>query len=117
MTAIVPGDLSDLEITKACAVAMGLLTYKPMGAYPYVEHPTHYDRDTSDPKTGKSLKAYNPLTDDAQCFALLKKFKLHPIYDDEQDRWDCFASGAIFGCNADLNRCICECVAKMHLQR
>lgn len=126
--------MTDLEITKLCAEAMG---WKHLGAVG-VEPPKRGEPDPPglwclsggndwwvDPE-GHSVCAPccgipDPLHDDAQCFALVKKFRLlvgigkkftadagttelfwvveHPEYDEAED--------------ADLNRAICEAVANM----
>ncbi len=103
----------DLELTKACADAMGLYN-------------SEWSRFTP-PKNGCGIAActargqpwfdYDPLHDDAQAMALVKRLKLSimPEYDglawlvsDQDDHEQFSATGD------NLNRCICEVVAKMH---
>ena len=91
--------MTDLEITKLCAEAMGLM---PVSYYP--------DEN------------YDPLHDDAQCFALVKKFQV--VIEREMRNTREFAVTVFpsrgFGASVssvrnstDLNRAICECVAHM----
>ena len=104
--------MTDLEMTKLCAEAMG---WKPAG--------TRHDFDTVkaipvEQFPGAPHYQYAPLHDDAQCFALVKKF--HPIIvpgirtpkgrepwhvEIKSPDWDAY--------NTDLNCAIVECVAKM----
>ena len=103
--------LSDLEMTKLCAEAMG---YSLLVAIPTVEN-TH---------VGYTLPqyAYCPLHDDAQAMALVKKFHLELFYENEHpvNPWMCVVkhhaeiySYSEMANNIDLNRAIVECVAKM----
>ena len=100
--------MTDLELTKLCAEAMG---------YPPPNDDFSYEDDEG------SVRWYTPLIDDAQAMALVKKLDLRigqsfksvskrvyaytPAESDDPEysyaeNWD-----------ADLNRAICECVAKM----
>ena len=91
--------MTDLEITRLCAEAMGY----------------HYMNDTGTPAmilTQEGL--YRPLHDDAQAMALVKKFNLHIGKWDSG--WACEYRGQV-STNADLNRAICECVAKLQATR
>lgn len=90
--------MDDLTITRLCAEAMGW----PKGA---VCHPDSLilDGDT---------KKYNPLHDDAQAMALVKKLRLSIDVFGKwmvQDKKGNYAPAL----SHDLNRAICECVAKM----
>jgi hypothetical protein len=81
--------MTDLEITKACAAKMGLSEEQQAG---FCESP------------------YDPLHDDAQAMALVKKFYL--TISRGLDGWSTLgATGWVS--NKDLNRAICECVAKI----
>lgn len=101
--------LSDLEMTMLCAQAMGI---------EFVIERTA--------KTGSSSLAlkpyghYDPLHDDAQAMALVKKFHLNILIFDKLDghnagwwRVDSQPELNITARNADLNHAIVECVAKM----
>lgn len=91
--------MTDLEITKLCAEAMGTrLAYDQ-------ELPVH-----------DGWKEYRPLRDDAQAMALLKKFGLsvYRVHWPDEAAWyaEERQSGAT-GKGKSANRAICECVAKM----
>lgn len=82
--------MDDLTITRLCAEAMGW----PKGA---VCHPDSLilDGDT---------KKYNPLHDDAQAMALVKKYPAECIKAIDEELGQTIPN---------YNRAICECVAKM----
>ena len=100
---------SDLEIIELCAEAMGLDTK--------IAVPT--DSKIAAGVGGRDCYGYNPLHDDAQAMALVKKFHIQLTKTlrtpkDIFGKWiavktDRFMSEP----TADLNRAICECVAKM----
>ena len=87
--------MTNLEMTKLCAKAMGFAV---------------------DGSAGILLpwRAFDPLHDDAQSMALVKKFRLCVDGADKSGEWSAreWASGT-FALDADLNRAIVECVAKM----
>jgi len=114
--------MTDLELTKACAEAMGIrvkLIAEPEFHYsdcPYYSIPTL--SEAPNPK-------YDPLHDDAQAMALVKKFRLNieenfyekPDANGDQ-HWHVFMGeewlvSRPFGIHPDLNRSICECVANI----
>lgn len=106
--------MTDLEITQFCAEAMGYQTAESTSG---PDKGTRYFCDYYD-FHGK----YDPLHDDAQAMALVKKFRLF-ITHDETDFWVEW-SGPIGGeekvswrADQDLNRAICECVAKIEKAR
>ena len=99
--------MTDLEITKACAEAMGLAV----------------EQRSSDFAGGNywalgSGEEYDPLHDDAQAMALVKIFGLH-IYTVMGDRPYSWVVHTACGPtesgrqSENLNRAICECVALM----
>lgn len=98
--------MTDLEITRLCAEAMALEFKVACELWCGDSAPL-----TVWTKNGE----YQPLHDDAQAMALVKKFRIWiaPMADHWQadfyisDKW---SGGAE---NRDLNRTICECVAKM----
>jgi len=99
--------MTDLEITKLCAEAMGIPCV-------YVRPPGWDERDHY--LVARDGGAYNPLHDDAQAMALVKRFDLNfekfPGSSWEVSRWSGNTwSEELF--NDDLNRAICECVANM----
>jgi len=105
--------MSDLELTKLCAEAMG---WSPCGvredfesvkALPVAQFP------------GAPAYQYAPLKSDSSAMALVKKFRLDITNffgsNDNFHEWS--VRGTVAGLetsvNADLNRAIVECVAKM----
>ena len=101
--------MNDLEITKYCAEAMGL---------PVVGDRAPVVMNGDDFRTAR---LFDPIHDDVQAMALVKKFKLDISAQlDDGLPWGVFGgddtawSGPVAGAeNCDLNRAICECVAKM----
>lgn len=99
--------MTDLEMVKRCAEKMGWSEFN-------VDH------------TGKlivwncpqasTVTFYDPLHDDAQAMALVKKLRLDidSGFDssDESEGWSVCGTGSTAK-NADLNRAIVECVAKL----
>ena len=87
--------MTDLEITKRCAEAMGLSDIRPM---------CH---------VCDAMIQYEPLHDDAQAMALVKKIGLHIVYRaPHMDAWRVDKANKYATAN-DLNHAICLCVAKM----
>lgn len=96
-------------MTKLCAEAMG---FSPLVAIPTVDNrgigymPPQY--------------AYCPLHDDAQAMALIKKFSLRILHTrGSVIEWSVNVSGGWplggHAMNADLNRAIIECIARMQV--
>ena len=101
--------MTDLEITKLCAKAMG---YKPdvRGKY------RGLGSEFSGIWVNDSSLTFDPLHDDAQAMELVKKFRLSIYESDEIDGgWDVWGGEGerICGDGLDLNRAICTCVAQM----
>ena len=99
--------MTDLEMTRLCAEAMGLFgTIAPNGQ-------TVWQRN--------STKRYDPLHDNAQAMALVKKFGVSIGHNGRTPRvyqveWWASGQSLYPSCDAegeDLNRAIVECVAKM----
>jgi hypothetical protein len=98
----------DLEIIRKCAEKMGgkVELDRPRGSK--LEGWIRLDR-----------KIFNPLTDDAQAMALVKKFELRlqePEAEPSLDRrWrvTVWEPTKFVAQHTDLNRAICECVAGM----
>ena len=91
--------MNDLEITRLCAEAMGLKTAP--------------ERSKAFSETASGLWCdgfvfYDPLHDDAQAMALMKKFPGACL-----DDFDLYVIMRGMDAPMDLNRAICECVAKM----
>jgi hypothetical protein len=99
--------MTDLEMTKLCAEAMGI---------PYLGEDNQLF-----PKaivaTEPSLHVYAPLDDDAQAMALVKKFlpRIEPPTG-AYSYWRVYR-GDLEICSENLNRAIVECVAKMQKSR
>lgn len=94
-------ELSDLEITRKCAEAMGIITKAKLGTWEESRYADEWK--------------FDPLRDDADAMALVKRFKLS-IYQ-HQDLvtvTDYFYSQQRVELNiTDLNRAICLTVARM----
>lgn len=103
--------MTDLEITKLCAEAMGLRVETAYWSGPRKQVwvlPELYDENIH------SHPPYDPLHDDAQAMALVKKFIL--ILKNTTRGWhvENVNDGIGDGVRSDdLNRAICESVAKM----
>ena len=95
--------MTDIEITRACYAAMGDLPHT-------VEHEGEMRFGFNKRALGP---AYDPLHDDAQAMALVKKFRLYIDPDfGMPDVWQ-VADGINDATSGELNRAICECVARM----
>jgi len=107
--------VTDLEIVKACAKAMGFkVASRPAGvivAYQVSESAIV----ASNARGGDSV--YDPLTDKAQCFDLVEELRLHinDMQDGNTRAWGVFpgALGGLGIYDRNLARAICTCVAKM----
>lgn len=91
--------MTDLEIVKRCAEKMGL-GLQISGNVAYFDNKPHIE--------------YDPLHDDAQTMELVKSFRL--MIWTETAYWlvadpDC--EDRYRASNVDLNRAICECVARL----
>lgn len=85
--------MSDLEIATLCAQAMGV------------------------PLMGSNVEFYDPMLNDVQAMALVKTFKLILIFN-TQNLWMCQTENdETRSHDANLNRAICECVAKMQTKK
>ena len=97
--------MTDLEITRLCAEAMGLKTVQ------YVTGDGCLC--TANEKLKKDFY-FDPLHDDAQALALVKKFGLAiDIMSVRKLGWCVWPSDDALIVNVDLNRAICECVARI----
>lgn len=92
--------MDDLYLTKACAEAMGYIPMQaPSGVLTVID--------------GSREFTYQPIHDDAQAMALVKRLGLW--IQSDQDCWHVHAQDDtdIYHDSIDLNRAICECVAKL----
>lgn len=95
--------LTDTEIIKLCADAMGIDVWEASD-----NPPEHRWRIL----IGRNNRSYDPFHNDADCMALIKKFKPTitppcPI----DSAWEVNIEGHAYFTDADLNRAVCECVA------
>ena len=98
--------MTDLEITKLCAEAIGL---------------TQFSDGSVDCRAigGVFGDNFAPLHDDAQAMALVKKFRIKCNFHYDAGEWiaeDPYCGNLVRKAeawNENLNRAICECVAKM----
>lgn len=97
--------MSDLEMTKLCAEAMG-------------RNPINIVRgEVTTGEWGPNyFLRYDPLHDDAQAMAVVKKMRLYVVPKRSQNGWLVTGedSDAV---SPDLNRAIVECVAQMQASR
>jgi len=103
-------DSADKEIVRLCALAMGLDFTVPAEFAGQLMFEEMY---------AAKRAAYDPLHNDAQAMALVKKFHLHigktlRTDDDPFGKWFVCKTNHAEGVNTDLNRAICECIAAMH---
>lgn len=97
--------MTDIEITRLCAEAMGEKIVYPDDDNERLPLATENER-------GANL--YDPLHDDAQAMALVKRFTLHAVYEAADRVWHCVTlQHGFYGRSPELNRAICECVAQM----
>lgn len=94
--------MTDLELTRLCAEAMGISVSSPM---------TNDGSSWTVAAPHNRAYLYDPLHDDTQAMALVKKFKLG-IVCFHDSMWSVNNRNEVSQA-ADLNRAICECVAKM----
>ena len=97
--------MTDLELTKLAAEAMGINAQEnDDGAVRYLE-------------SGIQYRKYDPLHDDAQAMALVKRFCMTIDRPDDDGDWGATVwrseDDPVCACRKDLNRAIVECVAKM----
>ena len=96
--------MTDLEMTRLCAEAMGYYIVYPDTCLPLAV----------EERKGRNAMLYNPLHDDAQAMALVKKFNLSvEVLSDETGVWMVVHPEVGPFYSHDLNRAIVECVAKM----
>ena len=97
--------MTDLEITKLCAEAMGLTLGQSEGCGKYSTGVMCYAEG--------AYILYDPLHDDAQAMVLVKRQGLHIVWQPMcPDTWKVDDTTHV-AADKDLNRAICECVAKM----
>lgn len=109
--------MTDLEMTKLCAEAMGIkIVCMDERGFTTARETKIVEVALAD----NPMVQWHPLHDDAQAMALVKKFK--PLIEGTEKGWwvACTAPwDTAPQCveNADLNRAIVECVAKMQKEK
>lgn len=103
--------MTDLEMLKLCAAAMGE-TVKEFDGNLFFTGPL-YD-------SVQHNSTYNPLENDKQAMALIKKFEMHVSRNPET--WWCMTTSPLSDPfdgpdHTDLNRAIVECVANLWKDR
>ncbi|MCR4304976.1 MAG: hypothetical protein NUV63_12270 [Gallionella sp.] len=99
--------MTDLEITRLCAAAMG---------YTIMSEATARSSDPSAVLVNETITVFRPLHDDAQVMVLVKKHNLSISRGGQatnQPWWGVSSPTQRRKSHSDLNRAICECVAKM----
>lgn len=95
--------MTDLEITRLCAEAMGITGWLTQDD-PMVTN-----------ANGEFIEPYDPIHDDAQAMALVKKWHIQIYYDGkihDDGEWATESEYAGIGAiHSDLNRSICLCIA------
>lgn len=126
--------MTDLEITRACAEAMGWRAWQSKHGYWNVTSPEGEDSvvcdwNKYDAQTGEKLREptiydalaecdYKPLHDKAQAMDLVIKLNLDLSCKTDKGPYGVWAEhGGYVAIGDDLLRCICLCVAKMHREQ
>src|SRR6266853_980443 len=109
-----PSDMNDLELTKACAQALGFPAREAAGLG--IDEPA---RVILYRPNGLWI-LYEPLIDNAQVMALVKRFEMQlwPEYERKSNGakllgWNAYIRGIGTVTSQELNRAIVECAAKM----
>lgn len=110
--------LTDLELTRACAIAMGY-TLDEFSLGWRVRMEGDVFAIIPAPGTHPSIGTYDPLTNDAQCFALVKKFRLRISWNDLTGACMVLTrhEDSAVAPSDDLNRAIVTCVANIASER
>ena len=104
--------MTDLEMTKLCAAAIGI----------EVVAPTHPASKTgllcgTDGSEGRCEGLYDPLQDYAQAWELVKKMKLNVLFDGDEGASVISEATGLICRNLYVKRAIVECVAKIQKAR
>lgn len=106
--------MTDLEMTMLCALAMGFDMSIERGDLVWdSDMPQWYANKVS--REPHDVEHWEPLKDDAQAMALVKKMELmiSPPIEPREMQWLVTGMSLPSSRNLDLNRAIVECVAKM----
>lgn len=99
--------LSDLELTKLCAEAMGYMVREQR----YDSLPVPKDAVCVGADGFRGDFVFNPLHDDRDAMKLLKRFRPHVNANEQGSWWVLVRNAEAKG--PDLNRAIVECIAYM----
>ncbi len=105
--------MTDLEKVRLCAEAMGYSALRySQGVVQQSSSSGIYVVDKADQR---GYKEYDPLTDDAQAMALVKRFGLHIYINSfiEPNTWVVSSKVGVAGEDTDLNRAIVSAVAAL----
>lgn len=111
--------MTDLEMTRLCAEAMGLKPYVKRASFIgdnegiFLCKTEMHKFGSVDDTVDRFSVPYDPLHDDAQAMALVKRFKLYIEYctfDRGDPCWLVVGDNDVT--NDDLNRAICACVSR-----
>lgn len=115
MTTADASQMTDIELTRLCVKAMGMT----LDDSPYNgggQGNTGFDMLGRAVIDWHNNVTFDPLHDDAQCFALVKRFRIAIGNDD--DAWYATPDYPHEEAEShDLNRAIVECVARMQAQK
>lgn len=110
--------MTDIEMTKLCARAMGYTLWCYSG---------HWNKEYASTQAmpirvcGMPDEDYDPLHSDDQAMAVMKKLRIAVIFDDEKGLWLAGPGGVVASKHdaesSDLNRAIVESVAKMQREQ
>ena len=108
--------MTDLEMTRLCAEAMNYETFVADGWLRSRKIKGKLIRKGLEYLFEHNGAVYDPLHDDEQAMALLKKFRpsIEPL---EDGSWFADMFGGEYAEATDLNRAIVECAAKMQADR
>lgn len=109
--------MTDLEMTRLCAEAMGLVVTEAGERSPWNNAPLQWPCYGLNRQFYCGVAEWRPLHDDAQAMALVKTLRLTVEYQGLPSGFNWHAMGTMVSSNADLNRAIVECVAKMQMAR
>lgn len=106
--------MNDLEMVKACAVAMGLTQFEVSGV---PQNGSEQSILIVNDATDRGWDFYSPLTDDEQAMQLMKRIGVTAMW--TRKGWETSVSDPSaevcksHALNLDLNRAIVECVARL----
>lgn len=108
--------MTDVEMTKLCAQAMGYREVEEHDGYRVIADRVYLLH--GNPVSGYNLYDYQPVVDDAQAMALVKRLELQILPpgnspSSKKKNWYVWC-GRNLAFDTDLNHAICECVANTY---